>query len=646
MSEGKKEQIMKTKSIFLAPLLALAFTSHAASPSAERMLPQDTLGMVSVPDWDKASEAYRNASWAQLWRDPAMKPFTDKFYKKFNEDAVEPLERELGVKLSDYTGLIHGQVTLAVLPKKSEGSGKGGATVVVLVDSRDKADQLKKLLADAKKRWVDSGKKVKTETVRDVEFTTLVDAGKELTRLVNKTFSTTPKAETDSDDDKDSKGGLAYGMQGSLLLVGTNPRDFEKVLATQSGGIIPSLAELPAYQADQGGVLRDATGYLWVNFKPIVEMLMKTLGSDGAAESSPLGLKPAKILEALGIADIKTISIAARQTSDGTSMAGFVSAPESARKGLLKIFATESKEYSPPAFVSTEITEFTRTRIDVRKAFATIENTLKDLSPQLFGLAQMTLEAAGKDRDPNFDLRKQLIGNLGDDIMALKKAPKGSTMAAIQGAPSLVLVSSPNSQQLAEAIKTVASLGSPPDTDTALKEREFLGRKIYSLPSKPGLPWVPAGTNPGEARPMQFAASGGYVAFSSDSAMLEEYLRSDGTTSKSLRQTPGLSEAMEKVGGPGTFFFGFNNTAVGAKILLELVKNDPDALQKAASANPLAAANPLGQAGKLKEYFDFSLLPSFDRISKYFNFSVYGAGSNSEGISFQAFDPTPPELKK
>ena len=47
----------------------------------------------------------------------------------------------------------------------------------------------------------------------------------------------------------------------------------------------------------------------------------------------------------------------------------------------------------------------------------------------------------------------------------------------------------------------------------------------------------------------------------------------------------------------------------------------------------------------MKDLMDFSLLPPFEKISKYFYISVYGAGATSEGLQFKMFAPTPPALK-
>src|SRR5436305_5736443 len=96
-------------------LASFTLIGHGAVPPPEKLLPDETLGVVTVPDWAKAKAAYDGNATSQLWRDPALKPFKDKLLNKISEEFLKPLERELGVKLKDYNELAQGQLTLAVL---------------------------------------------------------------------------------------------------------------------------------------------------------------------------------------------------------------------------------------------------------------------------------------------------------------------------------------------------------------------------------------------------------------------------------------------------------------------------------------------------------------------------------------------------
>ena len=84
-------------SLGLTVFLAFGALSHAAIPPAERILPNDTLFVMSAPDFSKLRTIYKSNPQNLFWNDPAMKPFKDKFMAKFKEEVVTPLERELGV---------------------------------------------------------------------------------------------------------------------------------------------------------------------------------------------------------------------------------------------------------------------------------------------------------------------------------------------------------------------------------------------------------------------------------------------------------------------------------------------------------------------------------------------------------------------
>src|SRR5437667_10049521 len=161
-----------------ALLVGLSSAIHAAVPPPEKLLPADTLGVSTVPDYAKAPAAYEAKASRQRWREPAMKPFTEKLMNKVKEEFITPLERQLGIKFADYRGLAQGQFTFAVIQNGWQGNPTPLPAWLLLVDAKEKGGQLKTNLTDLKKKWVDAGKKLRTEKISDVEFTTLMVSGK------------------------------------------------------------------------------------------------------------------------------------------------------------------------------------------------------------------------------------------------------------------------------------------------------------------------------------------------------------------------------------------------------------------------------------------------------------------------------------
>ena len=341
-----------------------------------------------------------------------------------------------------------------------------------------------------------------------------------------------------------------------------------------------------------------------------------------------------------------------QHSGEGELLELFLGVPEANRRGVFKILAGEPKESGPPPFVPADAVKFQRWRIDGPKAWAAFQKMLADFSPQALNTLNFLLDSAEtyeKEKDPGFDIRRTLIGNLGDDLIRYEKAPRRTGPAEVDSAPWLLLVGSPNPEQLSAALKSVLiylsqQVGTPPE------EREFLGRKIYTVPLMP-LPLPFLGAKFAGPHRLSYAASGGYVALTTEVTMLEEYLRSGESQSKGLRETPGLAEAAQRVTGPGTCLFGYRNQVEKMRAVFESARKNPAAATNAmpaTAAGLLPGAMALPGAGvqqSIRRWMDCSLLPPFDAVSKYFSFEVYGGSVTVDGLKLKLFAPVPAGMR-
>ncbi len=77
------------------------------------------------------------------------------------------------------------------------------------------------------------------------------------------------------------------------------------------------------------------------------------------------------------------------------------------------------------------------------------------------------------------------------------------------------------------------------------------------------------------------------------------------------------------------------------------MKQDPDAFEKIFTRNLMGLPAISQQDRKNREqWFDFSLLPAWETVAKYFYFTVYGGNGGPQGLSYKVFSPTPPALRK
>ena len=179
-----------------------------------------------------------------------------------------------------------------------------------------------------------------------------------------------------------------------------------------------------------------------------------------------------------------------------------------------------------------------------------------------------------------------------------------------------------------------------------MTEREFLGRKIISVPL-PDLPVaIPGASRQMVRRNLNFVAGASYVALSTDPSILEEYLRSSESLPKALREKAGVLEAAQKVGGPGTSYFACDNQEEIMRAIFDTVKRDPSAVSSISGLSPLPGLPGLGATDKnAKGWMDPALLPPFDKVAPYFFFTAYGASANTDALTLKIFNPTPPLLR-
>jgi hypothetical protein len=619
--------------------LCLALAAAATVLPPEQLLPDDTLAMMTVPDFAKLQSIYNNSPQFQLWSDPALKPFRDKFVDKLKSAFISPLEHDLNVHLDDYTSLPQGQITIAIVQDGWRGDSSDSKTpaFLFLLDTKDKNAQLKSDLADLKKKWVDSGRTVKTETIRNVNFSAITissnDVPPSLKRAAGGQSDSSDSSDAKSPDTSRTTGPVLYiGQAESLLIVGSSTKVIEKVLSAMAGGDVHTLSQLPAYAANHDAMFRDSPTFGWLNAHALVE-----IGKQAAGNASGSEMSPAKIFATLGLDGLKTAAFSYHYSSDGVQMSMLIGVPEDSRTGLFKMLAGEAKDSTPPAFVPADAMKFQRWRISGKKVWDGLRQMVGDISPQAIGGVDFALgsaEAKAKEKDPDFDIQKNLFGNLGDDFISYQKAPRGSTLAALGAPPTLYLLGSPQPEQLANALNAILVLMGPQSTPAS---RDFLGRKIYSIP-------LPSPGMAAQTNQLNYVSSGGYLAMTTDTAMLEEYLRSGDSQAKSLRDTPGLDAATEKVSGPGTSLFGYSNDREAVHVLFNLLKKD-SSNNGLSSLAPLAAMMGMGDAN-FKDWLDTSLLPDFSQIARYFSFTVYSGGATPDGLVFKAFTPVPPQFSK
>jgi len=629
----------RAAAILSAALLFLTVLSvRAAIPPAENLLPADTLVMLTIPDFSRArADAHESPQWL-FWNDPAMKPFHDKFVSGLNDALIGPLEADLGVKIDDFEDLPQGQLTFAISRNNWDGKGDHSPGIIFLLDAKDKADLLKANLATLQKKWTENGKTLRTQTVRGVPFSVVMISSNDVPGALTNLFTPRPQTqELGRQPEPEKPHELVVGQFGSLLIVGNSIEAVDPIVAHLTGSEMPALADDSTFAADKIAQFHGTPlYYAWFDANTYFGILAATPPPEPNSQAPTVfpSMQWNKLITAMGLTGVKSICFSYNDTREGAQANVFIAAPEATRQGLLKMFAPESRTAVPPAFVPANATRFVRWRIDGQQAWKTLQEMLNNISPSAtIGLnaAIDMANANAQQKNPGFDIRKSLFENLGDDFIRYEKPP-ASSAANPAAAPSLFLFSVQNGDHAVAAINTLVSMAA--SGQKAPEPRAFQGHKIITIP----LPGAGRARGPASSQRFLYCSAGdGYVALTTDVSMLEGYLRSAANPPKPLSGLPGLIDAAQHVGGTGNGVFGFQNQRELLRTLFKTLN--------AQSPDGMAAFGPMFLLPKeLRDSMDFSLLPDYDAVSKYFYFTVYAGSSTPNGISFETFTPRPPQL--
>ena len=595
------------KKIVVSILVGFTLVSSAkaakAAPSLEALLPAETVLVVAAPNYASAKKHFKDSASGQFWDSAEFKPFRKKLADGFEANVLAGIEEELAIDFEAFEEMASGPVALAVVPGLDAGEEPA---LLLLLDAGRKSVTLRRTLSRLERDWRKDDREVSETEIGGVDFTTV------------------------SDPEGDRQ--VHIGRVGAQLVVGTKSAQIEGVLARLNGKGAGTLAGNPAFAADHGAVLRGADFYVWANPGAVLPQLLDNL-PDGAE----VGIDFGEVVGALGIDGLGTLAMAYSERPDGAHSELFIGLPKAKRKGLFGLLETKRADTSPPPFVPANVGAFSRWRLDMDAAWKNLEKLLLELSPDVANMVEFTVGLLGKDKDSNFDFRKSFLNNFGDDLIVYQMPPKGTALNDIGAGPMVVLVKSPNPDELIKGVGAVPGILPPPLNEAAMLPRRLGDHTVYSFE----LAEFPDPST-GELVKMELllAARNGYMAAATDADLLQAFL--DGKTNGGLARRDGLVAATALVGGMDSGFFGYQNDRDMVLSTMDTLRDNADQFDMIFSMIP---TDGFGEVS-LSEWLDFSLLPTGSKIAKYFDFTVYGAKTDDRGISLKTFSPRPATLKR
>lgn len=611
------------QSLCLLALFTLATPQLTAQlPPPERLLGADTTFVLTVPDWSAAVSAFKQTSGAKMFDDPALKPLFDRIASDFKKILASDLPDENKEDAERMMKILRGQITVALGDPKVAMVNPDQIPLILIVDAKDRRKDLEEF---TKKLFTEKeGTQVIRERVAGGELITVVtgqDAGPEK---------------------------LYFARSGSMFAASPHKQNLTDLIRRKNGDLQNTLAENTTFRANQARFLREAKGYMWVNVAALVKLAKDMAPEPKADAANPFAMSfnVKTILSAVGFDGWRSLTMAIDYDSQGSDMDLFLNVPEAQRKGLFKLIETSDRTAAPPPFVSDDVAHFMRWRKSGEEFYQTLEQMLMGISPMIGASLNMMLGQAGKTKDPNFDFKRQFIGNLGDDFMVIQKSPQEFSLSALSTPPTLYLVGSGNPTVLLDALVTAYSSMGMGMMGGKAKEEEFLGKRMIAIPAGPKM--GADGKIDGQ-QIIYVTTARGYLAVGTERPVVEDFIRGAGGN-KTVNGVSGFRAAVEKAGGTGTGWFTYDNPSDTLKVFVDALKKDPDALKNLFGAglfNAITTQPGGAKSNGKKSPFDMEktiadyvkLLPEFEQLQKYITFSVGTVKSDADGILVRGYTP-------
>src|SRR5205085_12466919 len=119
--------------------------SFAQRPTAPQLLPNYTLATVRIADTPVLVERFQQTALGRIGQDERMKPLVGQVFRAA-QDAFKQIENRVGLPLDQLLKIPQGEVCVGFVAAEDQEREAG---LVVVIDTKDQANQARKLLLAA-----------------------------------------------------------------------------------------------------------------------------------------------------------------------------------------------------------------------------------------------------------------------------------------------------------------------------------------------------------------------------------------------------------------------------------------------------------------------------------------------------------------
>lgn len=461
-------------------LASLSVVASAALPAAEpaldHLVPEEAALVLAVEDLPALRTRLAASPLGRVWEDEEVRKFvaplrTNPDYLKLSEK----LKTETGYSVEELLGLATGDILFTVpLSSLQFAKARLNADALLVLEVGENEAKLNELLA---RRRTGKDGATPAETTEDYNGATLHILG------------ATPTGATEERAGEDAKSAIWAVHEGRAFLASSRELVTGALDAVAAGGHVRPLASAARYRAvvDRAGGRPD---YVFLadlgSVYPLVVAGIEA-SADPARQPNAMGIEPLNVLKALGLDALGVVSSTGVIASDGSSTSDLVLTYDEPR-GVLNLVAYRDGPVARPDWVPAGWTNVSSQNFSVPDLYAELERMLDRVSPMLAGMAMGQIKAF--DRQMNIDLKRDLIGNFGTNIIGGLVPPVGSSATKPPPYDELEQFFAVSLADAAAFERTLDALKGRflgPDGGP-LEKRDYLGRALHVFTPPAGAP--------------------------------------------------------------------------------------------------------------------------------------------------------------
>jgi hypothetical protein len=545
--------------------LGLFQPAFAARPPAAKLLPQNTVLLVSTPDVRELSAKFMNTNFGRMIQDPQLKPLIEQVYGSLGE-AVAKAKDKIGLSLSELLAIYQGEITFAVVAPKD-----AGPEMVLLLDAGEQIGNARKLLEKGMEALERSGGRKREETVGDAKVTVFENAG--------------PR-----------RRGMVF-FEKDATLVSTTSLDVAKdLLAAWEGGNRKPLSENPQFATVMSRCCgsQDEEPQI-IAFFDLVNFL-RCLAVDQPQIRLFLAMMPALGLD--GLSGVGGSVLFDERRFDAVYHLHV--AMESPRSGILKLISFQPGPTKPEYWVPADVAQYATFHWEFQEMWKSLSKLVDSFS----GEGTLARLVENRFLGPiGVDLQKDILPALQGRVTYLQWIEKPITERSQQ---SLIALKLKDVKKIEEVLQKIEEHQKNP-----LSKVSYAGKTFYQIQFTP----PPNVQNP-EAFPVPcFGIVDDYLVVANQPALYKQVLVTAESGEKSLGDEPDFKLVMSQIericGGAQPALISFERDDESLRFSYEVIqsKRTREGLQRMGENNPFFRS--------LQSALENNPLPPFEVLQKY-----------------------------